>query len=242
MKYKTELHCHTEYVSRFCATVDAQDIVEQYLEFGYTSIVITDHMSERIFSPEEIAPLSQRDKMDYYLSGYRKVKEYADKRAGDKLNVLLGAEICFPNTHTDYLIYGGDEDFFLNNADMYLHERYWTGSLCHHNDLLFIQAHPFRIGCAVTEDWVIDGIEVYNGHPWQDNHNRIAEEWLKEYPDYIATSGSDHHIHEGLPNSGIITDFPITSNAELLKVLKSREYELIRDEETRELARKLHKE
>ncbi len=228
-KYKTELHCHTSYVSRFCATVDAKSIVEQYIEFGYSTVVITDHLNARTFTHPACEGMDMREKMDYYVDGYRKVKEYA----GDRLNVLLGAEVCFPTNNSDYLIFGPDEDFFLNNTDMYLHDRYWTGSLAHHNDCLFIQAHPFRVGCAVTEDWVIDGIEVYNGHPDQRNHNKIAEEWAKIYPGYILTSGSDHHDEPCYPDAGILTKEPVTSNKQLVEILKSRDYRLIRDEETR---------
>lgn len=233
-KYKTELHCHTKYVSKFCATVDAESIVEQYIKFGYSTVVITDHLNARTFTHPDCKDLSMRDKMDYYVDGYRKVKEYA----GDRLNVLLGAEVCFPENHSDYLIYGPDEDFFLNNTDMYLHDRYWTGSLAHHNDCLFIQAHPFRVGCAVTEDWVIDGIEVYNGHPDQRNHNKIAEEWAKIYPQYILTSGSDHHDEPCYPTAGIMTKEPITSNKQLVEILKSGDFKLIRDEETRKKAKR----
>lgn len=231
MKYKTEMHCHTKYVSRFCATVDAKSIVEQYLDYGYSTVVITDHMSRRIF--EGMDDISPRERMEYFISGYREVKKYA----GDRLNVLLGAEINFAEMgHSDYLIYGPTEDYFLNNPDMYLHDRFWNGGLVKNNDNILIQAHPFRRGCAVTEDFVIQGIEVYNGHPTENSHNRIAEEWLKEFPNYIVTSGSDHHDEDGYPDAGILTDVPITDNRQLVAVLRSGEYELIRDDETREKA------
>ena len=49
----------------------------------------------------------------------------------------------------------------------------------------------------------------------------------------MVTSGSDHHDSNQYPDAGILTDEPITSNKQLLEVLKSGNYELIRDENTR---------
>lgn len=228
-KFKTEMHCHTKYVSKFCATVDAKSIVEQYLEFGYTTVVITDHLSERIFNHPDAKELSPVERMKYYVKGWKQVRDYA----GDRLNVLLGAEICFPQNASDYLIYGPDEDFFINNPDMHMHDRFWTGGLVRNNGCLLIQAHPFRHGCAVTEENVIDGIEVYNGHPNQKNHNCISREWAKLYPNYILTSGSDHHDEPAYPDAGILTKEPVTNNRQLVEILKTGDYELICDEETR---------
>lgn len=226
------MHCHTSYVSKFCATVDAESIVEQYIQFGYSTIVITDHLNARTFTHPDAKDLSQAEKMQYFMEGYRKVKEYA----GDRLCVLAGAEICFPQNASDYLIYGLEEKFFTDNTDMYLHDRYWTASLVHNNGGLFIQAHPFRCGCAVTEDWVLDGIEVFNGHPCQKNHNSISEEWAKLYPQYILTSGSDHHDEKAYPDAGILTKAPITSEKQLAQVLRSGDYMLVRDTETQKKA------
>ena len=231
-RYKTELHCHSKYVSS-CSDVGAKEIVEQYLEFGYSTVVITDHLHEGTFQhwiPE--AGLDER--MEFFLNGYRKVKEYAKGR----LNVLLGCEIRFPNTGgTDFLVYGADEDFFKNNPDMYRHERYWMGSLVHNNGCMFFQAHPFRFGMMLAADYVVDGIEVFNGHPTQKSHNRMAEEWMKEYPSFIGISGSDHHGLEQYPDAGILTEAPITSNAQLLEVLRSGAFVCIRDTDTMESCR-----
>lgn len=42
MKYKYELHCHTDEVS-LCGKVPAGEIAEMYRQAGYSGIVITDH-------------------------------------------------------------------------------------------------------------------------------------------------------------------------------------------------------
>jgi hypothetical protein len=43
------------------------------------------------------------------------------------------------------------------------------------------------------------------------------------------TSGSDHHDPDDVLAAGIRTPFPITSMDMLIRVLKSRSYELIRE-------------
>ena len=48
MKFKTELHCHTGDVSN-CGQETAEYIVSRYLEAGYTSLVVANHMSYYTF-------------------------------------------------------------------------------------------------------------------------------------------------------------------------------------------------
>ena len=230
-KYKTELHCHTKHVSR-CAGHDAEGIVEMYLEAGYTSIVITEHLAAGTFV--NMQDKSLEEQMEHFVQGYRKVKEAAKGR----LNILMGAEVNFAGTlSTDYLIYGLEEEFYHRCPDVYTQNKYWTASLVRNNGGVFIQAHPFRTNCAVTEEFVLDGIEVWNGHPFQKNHNRIAREFAKDYPNYILTSGGDHHDDNMYPDAGILTREPIVTEKQLAEVLRSRDFELICDREARERSR-----
>lgn len=236
-KYKTEMHCHSRVVSA-CAGVTPEQIVEQYLEWGYSTVVLTEHLTDNYF--ERLDPnLTNLEKMECYLEGYRQLKA----AAGDKLNILLGAEIRFPGCWgTDFLIYGATEEYFLNNPEMVYHDRWWNCSLVHNNGNMIFQAHPFRYNMMLCEPHIIDGIEVYNGHPGQKSHNEMSEKWVELYPNLKVISGSDHHDLEHLPTAGILTSEPITSNEQLLRVLRSGEYDLIRDEETRIRAMKALKD
>lgn len=226
-KFKTEMHCHSWPVSR-CAVHKPEEIVEQYLEFGYSTVVLTEHLNDYTFSGMDHKTLEE--KMDYYLTGYRNLK----KAAGERLNILLGAEVHFAGMgDSDFLIYGADEEFFMKNADIYLHDHWRNGAHIRNNGLLLFQAHPFRYRQMLCPVECLAGIEVYNGHPEQNSHNRMAQHWHEEYPHLIAISGSDHHDPWQYPDAGILTDEPITSNEQLVEILKSGNFELIRDDETR---------
>ncbi|MBR4895857.1 MAG: PHP domain-containing protein, partial [Clostridia bacterium] len=93
-----------------------------------------------------------------------------------------------------------------------------------------IQAHPFRHGMVVTNANAVDAVEIFNGHPGHNSNNDIAEAWARKYGK-IMTSGTDHHNPDHMPDAGIRTDFPITSEAVLIETLKSGAFTLIRGEE-----------
>ena len=226
-KYKTEMHCHSYPVSR-CAGHRHEDLVEQYIEYGYSTIVLTEHLNEYTFHGME--DKTHLEKMEYYLDSYRNLKRIA----GDRLNILLGAEMHLAGMgDSDFLVYGADEEFFLKNPDIYLYDHWRNGAHIRNNGLLLFQAHPFRYRQMLCPVECLAGIEVYNGHPGQNSHNKMAEHWHEMYPHLLTVSGSDHHDACQYPDAGILTDEPITSNKQLLEVLRSGNYELIRDENTR---------
>ena len=227
MKFKTELHCHTCEVSR-CASENAADTAEKYIKYGYSTIVLTNHLSAFSFN-EEMRERSWKEKIDFFIDGYEAVK----KAANGRLNILLSAEIRFRENQNDYLLLGIDPDF------LYGHENFYDMSVgqfypnCIYPDYLLIQAHPFRHNMTVTPPYFIDGWEVYNGHPTQNSHNDAAEVYANHYPNKHKVSGSDHHDADHFPAGGIMTDFEINTNEELLKVIRSGEYTLIKEEDIR---------
>jgi hypothetical protein len=83
---------------------------------------------------------------------------------------------------------------------------------------------------VVTPPALLDGVEVFNASPSHAAfRGEIAKLWAEHY-NLIQTSGSDLHS----PNAkqiagGIETDEPITTNAQLVEVLKSRNYRILQD-------------
>ena len=151
--FKTELHCHSKDVSA-CARVDVETIVKKYTEGGYTSLVLTNHLST--YTYDHVHASDWNDFIDKFVYGYKKLKEYAE----GKLNILLGMELRFRNSPNDYLVLGPDEKFLRENP-MILDMNVWEfHKLCQEHGYLLIQAHPFRNGMTVNAPWDIDGVSV----------------------------------------------------------------------------------
>lgn len=218
MEYKYELHCHTGCVSR-CGRVEPEEIVKLYKEKGYSGIVVTDHYSPMTFMPD----FNPERKIDFYLSGYRRMK----KAAGDDFTVLLGMELRHYFTANDYLIYGIDEDFLYSAGNLLLVWEKKVYSLMKSKGCLVYQAHPFRVGIRRCDLSFVDGVEVYNGKTGKEE-NEKAYLWAKENGK-LMVSGSDFHTVKNLARGGIITEKPITANSELLEVLKNQDFKMIKE-------------
>ncbi len=214
-RYLYEMHAHTSDVSP-CASVPAQDVIAIYEQAGYTGLVLTDHMSKRVFrqtgAPDESAPW--KEKVDFFLRGYRKAKESAGK-----LQVLLGMEICFYENENDYLVYGLTEEFLYQNHDLLHLGINAFSKLARENGLLLYQAHPFRNKMTVVSPDLLDGIEVHNANPNHDSRNDIALQWANKFS-LKMVSGSDFHEYGAHARGGIVLPKIVTTQKELLESLK----------------------
>ena len=215
--FKAELHCHTAEVSP-CAGLSARGVVDRYLEAGFTTLVITDHFRNYIVDD---AGKAWRQKIDHYLAGYRRAKDYA----ADRLHVLPGIELQFVGEHNDYLVYGIDEDFLYGNPDIHKMTLRSFRSLLPPEGMI-VHAHPFRPGCTIENPELLDGMEVYNGGT-ADSNNEVARMWAERYS-LIQTSGSDYHGGAvSRINGGILTEAPITTVTELVDQLRRGSHSLL---------------
>ena len=138
--YLYDPHTHTAETSK-CGHLPAADVVERYVKHGFSGLVVTDHLHPEYLSRIDTEHDWQKA-MDHYLSGYK-----ASKKRGDELgfDVILGAELHFPQNDNDYLVYGIDEDWLRSNPYMCctsareFYEKF-------HNEVLIIHAHPYRDG------------------------------------------------------------------------------------------------
>lgn len=220
MQYKTELHMHTNEVS-VCAKLSAPEVAELYIAAGYHTVVVTNH-----YSSTTADAMGTNWSIDRYLKGYRVMKEYAKGR----LTVLLGVELRFCENGNDYLLYGVTEEFLYEHPDLHLMKLKDFYPLAHENGILVIQAHPFRNGMTVCKTDLLDGIEVFNVNTLEFR-NQIALEWAR-YFKLIPTTGSDLHSDRTHIGGGLLTDAPIESVGELVRVLKDRSATLIRERVT----------
>lgn len=226
-KYKTELHTHTSETSN-CGHTSAADLVEAYIKEGYSTVVISDHLSTHTYYKYDYNNMSWDEKIDVFVKGYKAALEASKGR----INVLFGMEMRFDEDLTehdlnDYLVFGVTEEFLRSNGDL-INMRIETFSeLAHKNGLLVYQAHPFRKDMKRVNPALLDGAEIYNGCPRHNSYNDLAEQWAKENG-LKGTSGSDFHELEDVAHGGIITDTEIKTNDDLLEILRSNNYEIIK--------------
>lgn len=222
MKYKYELHCHTKEVSR-CGQVPAAEIVKMYKDAGYSGIVITDHYSPMTFSLSTVA--CPQKAVDFYLRGYKEALKYAD----ENFTVLLGMELRYYATANDFLVYGVTEEFLHGNGNLMKKYPKRFYKLAKENNMIVVQAHPFREMMIRINPKYLDGAEVHNGKSDIESNLKAAE-WVKKNNMAIGISGSDFHRPKNLATGGIITNEPIKTNNDLLRILRSGKYEMIGEE------------
>ena len=214
------MHCHTGCTSR-CGRVEPERIVELYREKGYSGIVVTDHYSPLTFVPN----WNPQKQIDFYLEGYRRMKA----AAGEDFTVLLGMELRHYASGNDYLVYGVTEDFLCNAGNLMMKSVRQMRKFCDENGFLLYQAHPFRpyiVRAGVMK--YLDGVEVYNGK-CNEKENAKSFAWAKKNGK-LMVSGSDFHTEKNLAKGGIITETPIKSNEDLLNILKSGDFTLVRNQ------------
>ena len=216
-QFKTELHCHTQESSVKCGKIPAADIVDAYINAGYSTLVITDHYGAKHRTENGI-----KYDIDKFLEGFYS----ATNAAQGRINIILGMEINLSENHNDYLIYGMTKDFIKINPEMYNMEIKELSNHIHENGLLIYQAHPFRNYMSIIPPSYLDGIEAFNAHPRHDSRNSIAKAWAELY-NLNTISGSDAHRIPDLCQSGIITEKEIKTSSDLLDILKNNEYQLI---------------
>lgn len=224
MKFKTELHVHSAEVSN-CSRVSSETIVENYVKNGYTALVLTNHMSRFTYKNKRFdhSGDSWDKKVDYFISGYEKLCVAAE----GKLTVLLGMELRSNLDENDYLVYGVTENFIRENPKMMDEKLQNIVEKCHNAGCLFIQAHPFRNNIKIINPDILDGIETFNGHIQHEARNDIADMWANKYS-LIKTSGTDYHEEAHIISGGIETDEPVTSNKQLISILKNGDYTLLK--------------
>ena len=215
-----DTHIHTVETSP-CAHIPAAETVDYYAAHGYAGLIITDHL-HRIFLDKVGRDKSWDEIIDLYLVGYQAAKQRGDEIGFD---VILGAEMSFPDYANDYLVYNIDE--------AWLRAHPWC--ICqpakeffakYHDEVLFLHAHPCRNGNLTVYEDSLHGIELINANPRQKNYLDRALELAKRHPEYCLTAGSDMHVQEDRCQGGILCDHHITNSFEYAELIRSGEYDL----------------
>lgn len=219
--YKIETHLHTHHSSS-CGWIEAPEIARLYAEAGFAGIVVCDHFSRYNFGKMgwSTAPGAA---MDQYLTGYRLLREECGKLG---IRVYRGAEVRFDGSPNDYLLYNYPLELLHDP------EKVFTGGLeafsaaCRQCGALLIQAHPFRKPCSPADPALLDGTEVCNMHPRQENRNCLSAAMARAHPHLIRLCGSDFHQLPDVGRGGILVDALPEDEAALADLLRSRSFQI----------------
>jgi len=218
--YLYDPHVHTAETSK-CGHLFAADVAERYAKNGFTGFVVTDHLQPAYL--ERVDKNHNWDEvMDHFLSGY-----HAAKKRGDELglDVILGAELRFPENDNDYLVYGIDEQWLRANPYMCcisaqeFFDRY-------HDQVLIIHAHPYRDGSAPVQETAVHGAEIINGNPRHENHNDMAYALCQRHAEYYRLAGSDTHRDGDEAQAGVILPERVSDSFAYQRMIEAHRFEL----------------
>ena len=214
-EFLIELHMHTSEVSP-CGKVSAREGIRLYKSLGYDAVVITDHFLSNYF--DSLKRLSWREQVDHYLSGYRMAADEGEKLG---LKVFLGLEFCVPGTNDDILVYGLDEQFLYDREDLCRLDSGSFAKKAQNQNLLLVQAHPFRTYISRVYDEIIEGMEVHNGNPRHESNNSKAMAYAIQN-NLIAVSGSDFHQPQDAGTGGTYLSEMPGNSQELVSYLREQ--------------------
>ena len=109
---KIETHVHTG--GSWCALCSLKEIFEHYKSFGYGGIVVTNHYSYAEYKSHQFT--NYRDYAKYFFS---LIESAIDMGKKFDMKVFYGAEVRLSSDKTEYMLYGFDKDFLLDNANLW---------------------------------------------------------------------------------------------------------------------------
>lgn len=223
-KYKYQLHTHTTPCSD-CGNMTPIELVDALEAEGYSGAVLTNHFYWGNTGIDRNLPWN--DFVKAYEIDYKECKKAALNK---DIDIIFGVEEHIEGG-LEILVYGLTPEMLYKHPELKSHSIDDWSKLRDEYDILIIQAHPFRnrsynriIGVFPLE--LIDGIEVQNSGNTLEN-DLSAKEFANKHPDLILTSGADAHNPAHIPFGGLITQERIKDEKALVKVLKSKAFDLI---------------
>lgn len=224
--YKYELHMHTSEGSA-CARNTGAEMVNFYIDMGYSGMVVTDHFYRGNTAPSREQPW--REFIEAYAAGYRSAKKAAEERDFD---VLFGIEVRGKGSD-EYLVYGLSPEWYADHPEL----RDSIGpdflAIVRGAGGFVIHAHPFRERAYMLKQTIrlypdyVDAVEVRNcGNPYEID--RRALEYAREL-ELPMTGGSDRHADTAptSPLSGIALPFRCHTTEALIDALKNRQHRVL---------------
>lgn len=218
---KIDLHVHTSEVSR-CGRLTAKEVVAIYKEAGYDAICITNHFSN--YTLKWHNSMGKFDFIKNFEDGYQLAKAEGEKIG---LRVFKGYEFRCNSADNDFLLYNVPDCVQNNIKDIFALSLKDSLAVLRANGVKIYQAHPFRPNTTMVDPNLIDGIEIYNGANGAGPINDMAKAWAAAHPHLRGISGSDCHQAHQAARGGIITDWDVQNEQQLIDCIQSGEYSII---------------
>jgi len=222
MDYKYETHMHTAEVSA-CAVKYAAQQVMDYIDRGFTGIIITDHFINGYTTcPKN---LSWDESMRFFYNGYQ-----AAKTAGDRLglDVFFGWEYSIRGA--DFLTYGLDLRFLLSNPNFDKMNIEEYSVFIRKAGGYLAQAHPYRKEDYIEHDYpvqphLIDGVEVYNAMDKKEANDKALAFAIKN--DLPMQAGTDSHGRGNVFYRGIGLKKRAKTIFDIINAIKAKEVKIL---------------
>ena len=215
--YLLETHLHTAEASA-CGKVNGADYIDYMIAKGFNGMIVTDHFFNGNCRVPKDLPWDER--VDWYMSGYEHALEAAK---GKSLDVFFGVEFNFDRD--EYLIYGVDRKWLLENDDILDLTRRQVYDRVHEAGAVMVNAHPYRERFYIEDiklmPSICDGIEIYNAaNP--DNQNALGYQYALRLG-LPVTAGSDIHFFYDGAMGGMLLPHGIKDVNEYSSMLMARE-------------------
>ena len=194
------MHCHTAETSP-CGVLTATEVVDGLKEAGYAGTFITRPFLFSVFheTKNKKAGMGAAGKTAILPDTGRQ------KKRGDEIGikVFLGLEVQPEDSPYEFLVYGPDEAFLMDNGPFYTLSTPDFYDLMAKNGFLVFQAHPYRFGLYPENPAYFDGIEIVNAQPRNESRNKLALQFAFDH-DIMVIAGSDVHMPDDIGRSGIM--------------------------------------
>lgn len=223
--YKYEMHIHT-----FACSNGGADIcyhIDALISKGYSGMVVTNHFYYGDTKVDRTLPWEKF--IEVYRNDYNNGLKYAQSRGFD---LLFGLEEHVGNGQ-EILIYGITPEFLAEHPQLRQASAEKYAEVVHLYGGLVYQAHPYRDKEYIKEPFpleclnMLDGIEVYNAAN-EPKWNQMAQKFADDLG-LACIAGSDGHSTSSAGLAGIATRERIKNNADLVRILKNREYVIFSD-------------
>ena len=221
---KIETHAHTG--GSWCALCQLEEIFRHYKSYGYGGLVVTNHYSYSECVSHEFT--NYRDYAKYFFSLIEDAIEMGKKY---DMKVFYGIEVRLNSDNTEYVLYGFDKNFLLDNANLWEFNQEQLFKIANSNGLFMYQSHPYRDGVSPSNPKFLHGAESFNGHFHHVNNNVLAKEFCLKN-NLIKMSGTDFHDPGQPVTAGIYIPEDIDDNLKLVDYIMKGKAKLIEERDS----------